>query len=132
MDIQKLIEEVKAMSVVELNDLVKALEEEFGVSAAAPVAVAGAGCTRRRRKDRIQHRAQRYRRKQDRRDQSGTRIHGSRTCGSKESSREPRRFERSGSQGGRRCCDRETERSRRNRRIAIIAIRKAVYAKRFA
>lgn len=43
MDIQKLIEEVKAMSVVELNDLVKALEEEFGVSAAAPVAVAGAG-----------------------------------------------------------------------------------------
>ena len=42
MDIQKLIEEVKAMSVVELNVLVKALEEEFGVSAAAPVAVAGA------------------------------------------------------------------------------------------
>ncbi len=42
MDVQKLIEEVKAMSVVELNDLVKALEEEFGVSAAAPVAVAGA------------------------------------------------------------------------------------------
>ena len=42
MDVQKLIEEVKAMSVVELNDLVKALEEEFGVSAAVPVAVAGA------------------------------------------------------------------------------------------
>jgi len=42
MDIQKLIDEVKAMSVVELNDLVKALEEEFGVSAAAPVAVAAA------------------------------------------------------------------------------------------
>ena len=42
MDVQKLIEEVKAMSVVELNDLVTALEEEFGVSAAAPVAVAGA------------------------------------------------------------------------------------------
>lgn len=41
MDVQKLIEEVKAMTVVELNDLVKALEEEFGVSAAAPVAVAG-------------------------------------------------------------------------------------------
>ncbi len=40
MDVQKLIEEVKAMSVVELNDLVKALEEEFGVSAAAAV-VAG-------------------------------------------------------------------------------------------
>ena len=42
MDIQKLIEEVKGMTVVALNDLVKALEEEFGVSAAAPVAVAGA------------------------------------------------------------------------------------------
>ena len=42
MDVQKLIEEVKAMTVVELNDLVKALEAEFGVSAAAPVAAAGA------------------------------------------------------------------------------------------
>ena len=42
MDIQKFIEEVKAMTVVELNDFVKALEEEFGVSAAAPVAVAAA------------------------------------------------------------------------------------------
>lgn len=42
MDVQKLIEEVKAMTVVELNELVKALEAEFGVSAAAPVAVAGA------------------------------------------------------------------------------------------
>lgn len=42
MDAQKLIEEVKAMSVLELNELVKALEEEFGVSAAAPVAAAGA------------------------------------------------------------------------------------------
>ena len=42
MDVQKLIEEVNAMTVVELNDLVKALEAEFGVSAAAPVAAAGA------------------------------------------------------------------------------------------
>ncbi|MBO5783189.1 MAG: 50S ribosomal protein L7/L12 [Clostridia bacterium] len=42
MDIQKFIEEVKSMTVLELNDFVKALEEEFGVSAAAPVAVAGA------------------------------------------------------------------------------------------
>ena len=42
MDVQKLIEEVKSMTVVELNELVKALEEEFGVSAAAPVAVTGA------------------------------------------------------------------------------------------
>ena len=37
-----LIEEVKALTVLELSELVKALEEEFGVSAAAPVAVAGA------------------------------------------------------------------------------------------
>ena len=43
MDIQKLIEDVKAMTVLELNELVKALEAEFGVSAAAPVAAAGAG-----------------------------------------------------------------------------------------
>src|SRR5699024_7309441 len=37
----KFIEELKEMTVLELNDLVKAIEEEFGVSAAAPVAVAG-------------------------------------------------------------------------------------------
>ena len=42
-DIAKIIEEVKSMTVLELNDLVKALEQEFGVSAAAPMAVAGAG-----------------------------------------------------------------------------------------
>ena len=41
-DIQKMLEEVKGMTVLELNELVKALEEEFGVSAAAPVAVAAA------------------------------------------------------------------------------------------
>ena len=40
--ITALIEEVKAMTVLELSELVKALEEEFGVSAAAPVAVAAA------------------------------------------------------------------------------------------
>ena len=36
-----ILEEIKALTILELNDLVKALEEEFGVSA-APVAVAGA------------------------------------------------------------------------------------------
>ena len=41
-DIAKFIDEIKNMTVVELNELVKALEEEFGVSAAAPVAVAAA------------------------------------------------------------------------------------------
>ena len=40
--ITKLIEDVKALTVLELSELVKALEEEFGVSAAAPVAVAAA------------------------------------------------------------------------------------------
>lgn len=38
----KLIEDVKALTVLELSELVKALETEFGVSAAAPVAVAAA------------------------------------------------------------------------------------------
>ena len=38
--IMNIIEEVKAMTVLELNDLVKAIEEEFGVSAAAPVMMA--------------------------------------------------------------------------------------------
>ena len=38
----ELIESIKGLSVLELSELVKALEEEFGVSAAAPVAVAAA------------------------------------------------------------------------------------------
>ena len=42
MDTKKFIEEIKALSVLELNELVHAIEEEFGVSAAAPIAVAGA------------------------------------------------------------------------------------------
>lgn len=40
--VTSLIEEVKSLTVLELSELVKALEEEFGVSAAAPVAVAAA------------------------------------------------------------------------------------------
>ena len=40
--ITALIEEIKVLTVLELSELVKALEEEFGVSAAAPVAVAAA------------------------------------------------------------------------------------------
>ena len=42
MNKEQIIEAIKAMTVLELNELVKACEEEFGVSAAAPVAVAGA------------------------------------------------------------------------------------------
>ena len=41
--VTKLMEDVKSLTVLELSDLVKALEEEFGVSAAAPVGVAVAG-----------------------------------------------------------------------------------------
>ena len=40
MTTQEFIEEIKKLTVLELNDLVKACEEEFGVSAAAPVGVA--------------------------------------------------------------------------------------------
>ena len=40
---EQIIEAIKGMTVLELNELVKACEEEFGVSAAAPVAVAAAG-----------------------------------------------------------------------------------------
>ncbi|WP_240377835.1 50S ribosomal protein L7/L12 [Bacillus piscicola] len=38
---EQIIDAIKEMSVLELNDLVKAIEEEFGVTAAAPVAVGG-------------------------------------------------------------------------------------------
>ena len=40
--IVKFVEEIKTLTVLELNELVKAIEEEFGVSAAAPVMMAGA------------------------------------------------------------------------------------------
>lgn len=40
--VQEVLEAVKSMTVLELSELVKAFEEEFGVSAAAPVAVAAA------------------------------------------------------------------------------------------
>jgi large subunit ribosomal protein L7/L12 len=41
LNIEEIIASVKEATVLELNDLVKAIEEEFGVTAAAPVAVAG-------------------------------------------------------------------------------------------
>ena len=43
LSIQEIIDAVKELTVIELNDLVKAAEEEFGVSAAAGVAVVAAG-----------------------------------------------------------------------------------------
>ncbi|MFC5700955.1 50S ribosomal protein L7/L12 [Cohnella faecalis] len=39
---EQILDAIKGMSVLELNDLVKAIEEEFGVTAAAPVAAGGA------------------------------------------------------------------------------------------
>ena len=41
-DLRKFVDEIKTLSVLEVSELVKMLEEEFGVSAAAPVAVAAA------------------------------------------------------------------------------------------
>jgi large subunit ribosomal protein L7/L12 len=38
---EQILEAIKGMTVLELNDLVKAIEEEFGVTAAAPVAAVG-------------------------------------------------------------------------------------------
>jgi len=47
---EEILEAISNMSVLELSQLVKAIEDKFGVSAAAPVAVAAAdsGCRRRR------------------------------------------------------------------------------------
>ena len=42
-NIQTIIDTIKGMTMLELNELVKTIEEEFGVSAAAPVAVAAVG-----------------------------------------------------------------------------------------
>ena len=42
LNIEAIIADIKVATVLELNDLVKAIEEEFGVTAAAPVAAAGA------------------------------------------------------------------------------------------
>ncbi len=43
LNIENIVEELKGATILELNDLVKAIEDEFGVTAAAPVAAAGAG-----------------------------------------------------------------------------------------
>ena len=44
---EQILEAIKGMNVLELNDLVKAIEEEFGVTAAAPVAAGGGGSSSR-------------------------------------------------------------------------------------
>lgn len=51
LNIENIIAEIKEATILELNDLVKAIEEEFGVTAAAPVAVAAAGGAAEEAKD---------------------------------------------------------------------------------
>ncbi|HFU4138868.1 TPA: 50S ribosomal protein L7/L12 [Streptococcus suis] len=51
LNIENIIAEIKEATILELNDLVKAIEEEFGVTAAAPVAVAVAGGAAEEAKD---------------------------------------------------------------------------------
>ena len=51
LNIENIIAEIKEASILELNDLVKAIEEEFGVTAAAPVAVAAASGAEEAAKD---------------------------------------------------------------------------------
>ena len=48
LDKDQILEAIDTMSVLELSELVKAFEERYGVTAAAPVAVAAAGARRRR------------------------------------------------------------------------------------
>ena len=60
-DIQKIMDEIKELTVLELNDLVKACEEEFGVSAAAGVVVAAAGAGAVLRRGEAAHRRRLYR-----------------------------------------------------------------------
>ena len=43
LNIENIVEELKGATILELNDLVKAIEDEFGVTAAAPVAVVAGG-----------------------------------------------------------------------------------------
>ena len=77
---------ISSMTVLELSELIKAMEEKFGVSAAAAVAVAGPAAAarrrRRRRADRIHRHARRVRREQGQRHQGGARTDGPRPEGS--------------------------------------------------
>ncbi|KRL58669.1 rplL protein [Latilactobacillus fuchuensis DSM 14340 = JCM 11249] len=51
LDVNAIVDQLKESSILELSDLVKAIEEEFGVSAAAPVAAAAAGADAAAEKD---------------------------------------------------------------------------------
>ena len=77
LSVETFVKEIESMSVLELNNLVKALEEKFGVSAAMMAAPAAAarrrpGRRRRRGADRVHGRPQGSRREQDQRHQGSS------------------------------------------------------------
>ncbi len=80
MAIAELIEQIDKLTVLELADLVKQLEEKYGVSAAAPVADDGRGARSRgsagRREDRVRRDPDRNRAGEDQGDQGRPRAHG--------------------------------------------------------
>ena len=122
-DIAKFIDEIKNMTVVELNELVKALEEEFGVSAAAPVAVAAApaAAAAAEVEEKTEFNVvQRHRREEDRRHQGCPRVHLFGSCRGESARRSARHHQRRRQQGrgGKDRCPHE--RSRRDRRCGII------------
>ena len=85
-NLQQIVEDLSALTVLEASELSKMLEEKWGVSAAAPVAmaaVAGAAAAGRggRGADRVQRHPGRDRREEDQRDQGGARDHRARPEG---------------------------------------------------
>ena len=60
MTIEQILEAIENMKVLELNELVKAAEEKFGVSASAPVMMAGAAAGAADRADGARRRPQRF------------------------------------------------------------------------
>ena len=78
--LDKIVDDLSTLTVLEAAELSKLLEEKWGVSAAAPVAVAAAGRRRRRsgrsrrRANRVHRRADRRRRQEDQRDQGSPRA----------------------------------------------------------
>ena len=77
-DLQKIVDDLSTLTVLEAADLAKMLEEKWGVSAAAAVAVAaapGAAAAAGRGEDRVHRCADRDRREEDRGDQGSPRAH---------------------------------------------------------
>ena len=85
-DLSKIVDDLSSLTVLEAAELSKLLEEKWGVSAAAPVAVAAAGggrrCSGRGREDRVRRGAHRGGRQEDQRHQGSARHHRTRPEGS--------------------------------------------------